>query len=209
MNYAEICIIKRDGKREDFSISKIKNAIGKAFHASGIDNEDKLIAEIKKFIETAKENDILAIPRLNHFLGQKVKHCGFYPDYVLRLHHNSYTTYDAAFVHEKLIEKADTNIVHAKEPFLHYTHNTIDSYYSKQLYYTTLWAKNYYHKKHKVCSIFAPFYKAAFTFIKKYFLQLGFLDGRIGVIVSATSAQYTFTKYLILYSYRYQKNDKI
>ena len=170
---------------------------------------DNLIAEIKKFIETAKENDILAIPRLNHFLGQKVKHCGFYPDYVLRLHHNSYTTYDAAFVHEKLIEKADTNIVHAKEPFLHYTHNTIDSYYSKQLYYTTLWAKNYYHKKHKVCSIFAPFYKAAFTFIKKYFLQLGFLDGRIGVIVSATSAQYTFTKYLILYSYRYQKNDKI
>ena len=35
MNYAEICIIKRDGKREDFSISKIKNAISKAFSATG------------------------------------------------------------------------------------------------------------------------------------------------------------------------------
>ena len=46
MNYAEICIIKRDGKREDFSISKIKNAIGKAFHATGINNEEKLIADI-------------------------------------------------------------------------------------------------------------------------------------------------------------------
>lgn len=46
MNYAEICIIKRDGKREDFSISKIKNAIGKAFRATGIDNEEKLIADI-------------------------------------------------------------------------------------------------------------------------------------------------------------------
>lgn len=46
MNYAEICIIKRDGKREDFSISKIKNAIGKAFQASGINNEEKLIADI-------------------------------------------------------------------------------------------------------------------------------------------------------------------
>ena len=44
MNYAEICIIKRDGKREDFSISKIKNAIGKAFHASGIDNEDNFVS---------------------------------------------------------------------------------------------------------------------------------------------------------------------
>ena len=60
---------------------------------------DKLIDEIKKFIETSKENDILAIPRLNHFLGQTVKHCGYYPDYVLRLHLNSYTTYDDAFVH--------------------------------------------------------------------------------------------------------------
>ena len=46
MNYAEICIIKRDGKKEDFSISKIKNAVTKAFDATGIKEEDKLIADI-------------------------------------------------------------------------------------------------------------------------------------------------------------------
>ena len=46
MNYAEICIIKRDGKREDFSISKIKNAISKAFSATGIQDEQQLIADI-------------------------------------------------------------------------------------------------------------------------------------------------------------------
>lgn len=46
MNYAEICIIKRDGKREDFSISKIKNAIDKAFSASGITHEPQLVADI-------------------------------------------------------------------------------------------------------------------------------------------------------------------
>ena len=46
MNYAEICIIKRDGKKEDFSISKIKNAVTKAFDATGITNEDKLVADI-------------------------------------------------------------------------------------------------------------------------------------------------------------------
>lgn len=46
MNYAEICIIKRDGKREDFSISKIKNAVGKAFSATGIKDEQQLIADI-------------------------------------------------------------------------------------------------------------------------------------------------------------------
>ena len=46
MNYAEICIIKRDGKREDFSISKIKNAISKAFVATGVPGEQPLIANI-------------------------------------------------------------------------------------------------------------------------------------------------------------------
>ena len=46
MNYAEICIIKRDGKKEDFSISKIKNAVTKAFNATGITDEEKLIADI-------------------------------------------------------------------------------------------------------------------------------------------------------------------
>lgn len=46
MNYADICIIKRDGKKEDFSIGKIKNAIAKAFHATGIDDEERLIADI-------------------------------------------------------------------------------------------------------------------------------------------------------------------
>lgn len=46
MNYAEICIIKRDGKREDFSISKIKSAINKAFSASGINHEPQLVADI-------------------------------------------------------------------------------------------------------------------------------------------------------------------
>lgn len=46
MNYAEICIIKRDGKREDFSISKIKNAVTKAFNATGINDEQQLIADI-------------------------------------------------------------------------------------------------------------------------------------------------------------------
>ena len=43
MNPAEICIIKRDGKQEGFSINKIRNAITKAFRATGIEDEMELI----------------------------------------------------------------------------------------------------------------------------------------------------------------------
>ena len=46
MNTAEISIVKRDGKRENFSSEKISNAIRKAFHATGIDNREEQIRSI-------------------------------------------------------------------------------------------------------------------------------------------------------------------
>lgn len=46
MNLNEICIIKRDGKRENFSAAKITNAIGKAFVASGLEHQEAMIDEI-------------------------------------------------------------------------------------------------------------------------------------------------------------------
>lgn len=46
MNLTEICIIKRDGKRENFSPSKITNAVTKAFNATGVANQEALIDEV-------------------------------------------------------------------------------------------------------------------------------------------------------------------
>ena len=50
MNLSEICIIKRDGKQERFSASKITGAIGKAFEATGLDKQDESIEEITRRI---------------------------------------------------------------------------------------------------------------------------------------------------------------
>lgn len=50
MNQSNICIIKRDGKREAFSSSKISNAIGKAFHASNLYDQENLIAELTRSV---------------------------------------------------------------------------------------------------------------------------------------------------------------
>lgn len=48
MNLTDICIIKRDGKREDFSASKISNAIEKAFKANGVVNGRERIDAITR-----------------------------------------------------------------------------------------------------------------------------------------------------------------
>ena len=48
MSPTSICIIKRDGKRENFSEAKIFNAICKAFVATGVDNDENEIEEITR-----------------------------------------------------------------------------------------------------------------------------------------------------------------
>ncbi len=50
MNLTDICIIKRDGKKESFSASKISNAIAKAFKANGMNDDMLQIAGITQLV---------------------------------------------------------------------------------------------------------------------------------------------------------------
>lgn len=72
MNYAEICIIKRDGKKEDFSISKIKNAIRKAFQATGITNEEPLIANITMNVIQQFNKSVLGVEEIQDLVEQEL-----------------------------------------------------------------------------------------------------------------------------------------
>lgn len=72
MNYAEICIIKRDGKREDFSISKIKNAISKAFNASGVQDEQQLIADITMNVIAQFANPTISVEEIQDLVEKEL-----------------------------------------------------------------------------------------------------------------------------------------
>lgn len=72
MNYAEICIIKRDGKHEDFSINKIKNAVSKAFQATGKENEEKLIAEITMNVVNGLTSSTVSVEEVQDFVEKEL-----------------------------------------------------------------------------------------------------------------------------------------
>lgn len=64
MNLTEIYIIKRDGKRENFSPSKITNAISKAFNATGIAHQEELIDEITQRVINHFENPTIGVEEI-------------------------------------------------------------------------------------------------------------------------------------------------
>lgn len=98
----------------------------------------KLRREIKNTISHPKHH-YYAIPRTNHFLGQRVKYGGTYPDYVKRLFERSRVKGWVGQIHEQpLIEGA---IGYLKNDLLHFTHRNLTSMLQKSILWTDVEAR--------------------------------------------------------------------
>jgi hypothetical protein len=90
----------------------------------------------------------------------------------------------------------------------HYTYDNWKQYFNKFNNYTTLAAEKYYQQG-KGCNFFLDIMlRPLWAFIKVYIINLGFLDGKIGFILSVDHFFYTMTKYVKLY-YLYKSNGKL
>lgn len=78
MNFAEISIIKRDGKHEDFSISKIKNAIAKAFMATNREVDDHILADLTMKVISHFEECNISVEQIQDIVEQTLM--SQYPD---------------------------------------------------------------------------------------------------------------------------------
>ncbi|MCR5183288.1 MAG: glycosyltransferase [Opitutales bacterium] len=154
-----------------------------------------LAEEIKKCVLEDKKY-AYEIKRLNHFKRVPVRHGVLRPDYVLRLMPREGARVEGQ-VHPKIITPFPPKRL--REPMLHYTYEKWGAYLNKLEKYTRLAAEKAYGegKRARFWSdiVFRPF----FAFFKMYFLQGGFLDGKIGWILSANHYFYTEMKYVRLY----------
>ena len=173
-----------------------------------IDADERVSEELKDEIikELAAPNsDGYYIPRENYFLGRWIRHCGWYPDYNLRLFRKDNGRFRERAVHESVDLNGKAGYL--KGHLKHYTYKTIKDYIDRLNLYTTLSVEELLKDKFKspltlmgrirlICNlIFSP----GFTFIKMFFLRLGFLDGAYGFIISYLYAFYTFVKYAKLW----------
>ncbi|MGF7396667.1 glycosyltransferase family 2 protein [Thermoanaerobacterium thermosaccharolyticum] len=198
----------------------IKNArykwilIGDADHIIS----EKLANEIKFMIYNFSEKyDAFFIPRRNIMFGKWVKYGGFYPDIPYpRLFKNGLGYFDEGnLVHEKLIINSD-KVGRVKNDIIHNTFMNVETYIDKMNKYTTLEAKmlleknntynirNFFNKKlYKDKSFIRrslPL-RPIVVFIYRYFLKLGFLDGKIGLYMATLSAIYEYITTMKLWQY--------
>lgn len=172
-----------------------------------IDADEELTAELKQELILLKnsETDYAAyeVARKAFFLNREIKHCGWYPGYVIRLFNKTLCNFNEIDVHEHLI--VNGKLGRLKNDLYHYTDPNIKHYYDKFNSYTSL-AANMLNQKGKKAKLSDLIIRPIFLFFKMYFLRLGFLDGYAGLILSVFSANYVFTKYAKLWELNNLRN---
>lgn len=135
--------------------------------------------EISSEIELAEFSGY-AIPRKNFIWGQEMKHCGLYPDYVVRLIKKNKLIGWQGELHEQ--PKISGEIKHLKNPLIHRKHNNLSEMVEKTNKWSEIEAKLMFNAHHPKMN-FVRFFTAGFReFWKRMIIQTAFLDGTKGVI---------------------------
>ncbi|WP_026958172.1 glycosyltransferase family 2 protein [Aliagarivorans taiwanensis] len=157
----------------------------------------QLAQSVKQAI-AADQSAIYEIARKSWVFGRFLEHCGWYPDWVIRLHPTGLTQYDDALVHEKLQIPQGQQVQKLKGDLLHYTYESMEHYLVKSAGYARAWADQR-QARGKKSSLSQGVLHAVGCFCKMYLLKRGFLDGKQGFLISVLSAHSTFVKYADLW----------
>lgn len=156
---------------------------------------DKLTEEIKTILAGEEiPQDCYWIPRQNFFLGKKVNYSGWRGDAVIRLIRRDACRYDEKQVHEE-IDTTNLRVGKLKNKLLHYTFKDSGQYLDKIRRYGEWSALDHFEKTPRV-TYYHLFIKPLYRFFKHFVIQRGFLDGRVGFIVSTIMAWGVFLRYL-------------
>ena len=165
-----------------------------------IDADERVSAQLADQIQMAMRNQqamAFQIPRLTQFCGKWIHHCGWTPDYVMRLFKRECAHFSDDLVHERLIQIQGTS-EKLSAPIHHYSYPTPAQYWRKLDQYSQAWAQQRYTEGRKV-SMFRAGVSGLTAFVRSYFFRLGFLDGAMGFAVCTMQAQAAFGKYFSLY----------
>ena len=153
-----------------------------------LDADERITPELQNEILRVLKNpqfDGYKVARLNNFFGKYIKTCGLYPDYSIRLFNKKKGKFNDVSVHESV--QICGNVSKLKNHMVHLAFETVEEFTDKQRKYAEL--------SHKKKNLYKAFFSPFWTFIKLYFLKLGFLDGWRGFVIAKVYAQYTFWKY--------------
>jgi glycosyltransferase involved in cell wall biosynthesis len=155
--------------------------------------EPELCAEIETALKAGSAVNGFWIPRKNFFLGRWIRHGGFYPDPKLRLIRRGAGRFEEYGAHPTIKLNGPTGQL--QNAILHHAYPTLRGYIEHMNSYSTMGAEVAFASGHRSFSVANIVVRPWLTFIYNYFIRLGFLDGREGLLLHLYHAVYVSWKY--------------
>ncbi|MBN2895150.1 MAG: glycosyltransferase family 2 protein [Campylobacterales bacterium] len=171
-----------------------------------IDADERLDEEMVAQIKALKEDDAIdayAFARKNYIGSRWIRHCGWYPDYAIRLYHKERARFRDTQGH------SGVEALHVKRlggHIIHYSYRNYHELLHKTNRFSTRGAKMLLQKGKKANG-FSPFVHGASAFVRKYFLQRGFLQGLDGLTIALTASINAYMKYAKLLEMRREGSE--
>jgi glycosyltransferase involved in cell wall biosynthesis len=157
---------------------------------------DQLRHKLIKLRTELKPGIAYKIKRISHYMGKKIRFCGWQNDAPLRLFNRQQAKFNTKQVHEGVKTKVKVDTI--KEPLYHYTYPMLKDHWNKMNFYTSLNVTEKFRQDRKY-TVFGALLKGFWKFILMYFIRQGFRDGKAGFILCENSAIGQYLKYLKLW----------
>lgn len=173
-------------------------------HILSLDADERLSEELTRSILKVKNEwgsaDGYAFNRFNNYCGHWIRYCGWYPDRKIRLWDRRKGSWGGTDPHDRVI-LSKHNVIRLEGNLLHYAYFSVDEHLRQMNKFAEIAARAKFKKGEKPIFLIHVILNPFFKFFKKYFLQLGFLDGYYGFVFCAAASSLNFFKYLRLYEY--------
>jgi glycosyltransferase involved in cell wall biosynthesis len=156
----------------------------------------ELREEIQRLLRDGPVADAYWIRRANHFLGRRIRHCGWGGDTVIRFFRRDVARYRDRRVHAEIeLPGALPTLGH---PLEHHTFRSFAQYWRKLELYSEWGAAQMYAEGRRARAL-EVFLRPLGRFIRMYVLRLGFLDRAHGLVLSMFGAFTVYLKYARLW----------
>ncbi|MEX2129663.1 MAG: glycosyltransferase family 2 protein [Xanthobacteraceae bacterium] len=155
--------------------------------------EPALAAEIRAVVADPAAADGYEMPRRSRFCGEVVRHCGWWPDYVLRLWRRGRGRFVDVPVHERVV--VEGKIARFRQPIEHEAIADLADARDKARRYAVA-AASELAAQGKRSSRAKAVVRATAAFLRTFIWRAGFLDGMTGVRVALYNSDYTYRKWI-------------
>lgn len=159
----------------------------------------ELQAEITALISSAPETDAYTIKRRVYFMDRVIRFSGWQHDRVVRLVRRGAGRYPNKRVHADMQTKGPAPVL--SNPMLHFMIESFHQYLPRIITYG-YWGAAQGWKTGRKSGVTEVFWRPVWRFLRMYFLQFGFLDGKAGLVFCMLQAFGTYLKWAFLWEWR-------